>query len=88
MTKPKPKPKPAEPGDEFITDATVCAEFNITKMTLWRWDQSPELDFPAPIHIAGRKYRSRRMVEEFKRRMVRKAIADRAKRRQPEPEAA
>ena len=83
----KPKPKPTDPTDEFITDATVCAEFNITKMTLWRWDQSPDLDFPAAIHIEGRKYRSRRMIEEFKREMVRRALAERSRRRQPEAAA-
>jgi regulator of protease activity HflC (stomatin/prohibitin superfamily) len=51
-------------------------------MTLWRWDQNPDLDFPAKIPIEGRNYRSRRMIEDFKQRMIRKAIAERDKRRE------
>jgi hypothetical protein len=76
--------------DTFVPDAQVRAEFgNITAMTLHRWDHNPDLGFPPPIDIAGRKYRSRRMLEAFKERAMRAAIAAMSdptlRRRQPEP---
>src|SRR5262245_7968798 len=75
--------------DTFVPDAQVRAEFgNITAMTLFRWDHNPELGFPPPIDIAGRKYRSRRMLEAFKQRALRTAIAAMSdpslRRKQPE----
>jgi hypothetical protein len=77
------------PPDKFVPDAQICAEFGgITKMTLHRWTGNRDLDFPPPIHIAGRSYRSRRMIEAFKERQVRAAIAAMSdpalRRRQPE----
>jgi hypothetical protein len=63
--------------DEFVTDSKVCEEFNITKMTLWRWDRNPAIGFPPPVYINARKFRSRRLVEEFKQNLVRQAIAAR-----------
>jgi predicted DNA-binding transcriptional regulator AlpA len=53
----------------------VCREFGITSMTLWRWDRDPELDFPPPVKIRKKNYRSRQQLEQFKQRMVNSAIA-------------
>jgi len=66
----------AEP-DELVPDPEACREFSISSMTLWRWDHDIELDFPPPIVIRKRKFRIRRQLEEFKRRMLRNAIAQR-----------
>jgi hypothetical protein len=44
-------------------------------MTLWRWDRDPELDFPPPVKIRKKNYRSRQQLEQFKQRMVNSAIA-------------
>jgi hypothetical protein len=65
--------------DELVPDPQVCREFGITSMTLWRWDRDPELDFPPVIKIRKKNYRSRQLLEKFKRRMVTNAIAARAK---------
>jgi hypothetical protein len=75
--------------DIFVPDAQVRAEFgNITPMTLHRWDHNPDLGFPPAIDINGRKFRSRRMIEKFKQRLVAQAIAavsnSTLRRRQPE----
>jgi hypothetical protein len=74
--------------DKFVPDAQICAEFTITKMTLYRWTNNRDLGFPPPIHIAGRSYRSRRMIEAFKQRALRAAITAMAdptlRRKQPE----
>jgi hypothetical protein len=67
--------------DELVPDPIVCREFNISAMTLWRWDRDPELaalGFPPPVTIRKRKFRIRKQLETFKRTMLRRAIAQRA----------
>jgi predicted DNA-binding transcriptional regulator AlpA len=65
--------------DELVPDPQVCKEFGITAMTLWRWDHDEELDFPPPVKIRKKNYRSRQLLEQFKQRMVATAIAERKK---------
>jgi hypothetical protein len=62
---------------ELVPDPQVCREFQITSMTLWRWDHDPNLEFPPPIRIRKRKFRRRSALEIFKRQLVRNAIARR-----------
>jgi hypothetical protein len=67
--------------DELVPDRVVCGEFNISAMTLWRWDHDPELaalGLPPPVVIRKRKFRVRRQLEAFKQRMLRRAIEQRA----------
>jgi hypothetical protein len=67
--------------DELVPDPIVCREFNISAMTLWRWDHDPELaalGLPPPVIIRKRKFRVRRQLESFKRCMLRRAIEQRA----------
>jgi hypothetical protein len=64
--------------DELVPDPIVCREFNISAMTLWRWDHDPELTalgFPPPVTIRKRKFRLRKQLEAFKRTILRRAIA-------------
>lgn len=62
--------------DTFVPEAQARAEFgNVSAMTFHRWDNTPDLGFPPKITIAGRSYRSRRMLEEFKQKALRAAIA-------------
>ena len=63
--------------DNLIPDPVVCAEFGVTAMTLWRWTRDSELNFPPAIAIRNRNFRSRRQLEAFKARMLRKAIRQR-----------
>jgi len=63
--------------DNLIPDPIVCAEFGVTAMTLWRWTRDPELNFPPPIAIRNRNFRSRRQLEAFKARMLMRAIRQR-----------
>jgi hypothetical protein len=63
--------------DELVPDPKVCREFNVSAMTLWRWDRDPQLaqlGWPAPIEIRRRKFRSRKQLEAFKARMLRNAL--------------
>jgi predicted DNA-binding transcriptional regulator AlpA len=66
-----------EVAGELVPDPQVCREFGVTAMTVWRWDHDPELNFPPPIRIRRRKFRHRRAFEDFKRQLVRNAIARR-----------
>jgi len=66
--------------EELVPDPAVCREFNISSMTLYRWDHDPELvalGLPPPIVIRKRKFRSRRPLEAFKRAMLHRAITRR-----------
>ncbi|YBV97399.1 DNA-binding protein [Phyllobacteriaceae bacterium JZ32] len=40
----------------YLTAPQVLARYNITDMTLWRWLQDSELDFPKPTKINRRRY--------------------------------
>jgi hypothetical protein len=57
----------------LVPDPQVCREFQITSMTLWRWDHDPELEFPPPVRIRKRKFRYRGALEDFKRQLPRNA---------------
>jgi hypothetical protein len=65
--------------DSLVPDPQVCREFGVSAMTLWRWDRDPDLNFPARIAIGRRNYRSRKKIEKFKARLLRRAIAQRAR---------
>jgi hypothetical protein len=52
-----------------VPDPQVAREFNVTLMTLWRWDRDhrlAELGWEPPIKIRTRNYRRRRTLEKFK----------------------
>jgi hypothetical protein len=66
--------------DELVPDPQVCREFSITSMTLWRWSNDPCLGFPPAVKIRTRCFRSRRQLEQFKARVMRDAIEQRASR--------
>ncbi len=71
-------PQPEDTPDTLVPDPVVWQEFGVTSMTGHRWSRDPELDFPPATKINGRNYRSRRGLEEFKARMLRKAMAGRS----------
>jgi hypothetical protein len=58
------------PLDELLPDTMVARRYGVHIKTIGRWDDNPELEFPAPVEINGRKYRRRRDLEEFERRRV------------------
>ena len=45
-----------KPENEYITANDVCARYSITSMTLWRWLNKPDVNFPKPIVISKRRY--------------------------------
>jgi hypothetical protein len=49
-----------DPGEVYVTDSEarqMCG--SVSAMTFWRWDRNPDLGFPKPIKINGRKYRNK-----------------------------
>ena len=50
------------------TDAKVAKQLGVHPKTLPRWDKRPELQFPRPLYINGRRYRRLNEIEEFIRR--------------------
>ena len=55
--------------DELVPDPQVAREFNVSLMTLWRWDRDlklAELGWEPPVKIRTRNYRRRRPLEKFK----------------------
>jgi predicted DNA-binding transcriptional regulator AlpA len=69
---------PEEPAEVLVPDPAVWREFGVTSMTLYRWSRDKKLDFPPAVKINGRNFRSRRLLEDFKARLLREAIASRA----------
>jgi hypothetical protein len=60
--------------DSLVPDAQVAKELGISVMGLWRRSNDPDEDFPAPIKIRSRNFRSRRALEQYKARKLREAM--------------
>lgn len=93
MSKPKKQnPTPAasattnDAPDSFVPDPAVRREFGICEMTLTRWDADEDMDFPPAIKINNRCYRSRRLLDAFKERLMKDAIERRKADRQRKAE--
>ena len=60
--------------EELVPDPEVWRELGITSMSGFRWERDAALGFPPKIQVRGRNYRSRRMLEAFKQKLIRKAL--------------
>jgi len=40
----------------FLTGPQVQQRYGISEMTMWRWEQNPELNFPKPMRVGRRKF--------------------------------
>jgi len=54
--------------DEVDPDSKVAKQLGVHVKSLPRWDRRPELNFPKPVWINGRKYRRRGEIRDFLRR--------------------
>lgn len=43
-------------SEKFLTGPQIRSRYNISEMTLWRWLQDEELEFPKPTKINRRRY--------------------------------
>lgn len=69
-----------KPGRKLPT-RKVCERYGVVSRTLERWDQRPELGFPPPEYINGRKYRDEAALDEFDRRCSALAASGQATRK-------
>jgi hypothetical protein len=73
----------------LIPDSIVAKErYRVHPCTLRRWDEKPELDFPPPIYVNGRRYREADKLDAWDRKNSREAAARRAGLTPRSPEAA
>jgi predicted DNA-binding transcriptional regulator AlpA len=49
----------------WVQAVKVRARYGVCPSTLYRWDRDPDLRFPKPIKINGRKYRDEAELEAF-----------------------
>jgi predicted DNA-binding transcriptional regulator AlpA len=68
-----------EQPDRLVPDNRVADELGVSTMTIWRYEHDQTLDFPPAVILRNRKFRSRRMLEEFKKRLLDEALASRNK---------
>ncbi|RWP80471.1 DNA-binding protein [Mesorhizobium sp.] len=59
----------------YLTAKQVHARYGITDMTLWRWLNNSELNFPRPIVITKRRYFKVDEVLEWERSRAIQAAA-------------
>jgi hypothetical protein len=52
----------------LLPDSQVAQRYKVDPRTIARWDQRPELDFPRPVRINTRKYRSIEALELWERK--------------------
>ena len=61
----------AIPGSsDLLPDPLVAERYNVTPRTIHRWDRQPDLGFPRPVFINGRKYRRLNQLENWERQRV------------------
>lgn len=53
-----------------LSTAEVARRYTKTRRTIERWERDPELDFPKPLIIRGRKYRDEAELEAWERARV------------------
>jgi hypothetical protein len=64
--------------DHLVPDPEVAREFGVTTMSMWRWDHDgakAALGWPPKIKNGLRNYRSRRLIETFKKNLMTAALA-------------
>ena len=73
----------------LIPDRDVARErYRVHPHTLRRWDKNPDLDFPPPVYVNGRRYREAEKLDAWDRKNSREAATRRAGLTPPSPEAA
>jgi hypothetical protein len=60
----------ASPGSRKLSTAQVAKRYTRTRRTIERWERDPNLNFPKPLVIRGRKYRDEAELEAWERARV------------------
>jgi predicted DNA-binding transcriptional regulator AlpA len=59
-----------ETESKFLPTRQVCARYGISDRTIARWERDPDLQFPKPLVINGRKFYSENALTAFDRAQV------------------
>jgi predicted DNA-binding transcriptional regulator AlpA len=51
----------------YLTGRLMRARYNVSGMTLYRWERDEALEFPRPVNIKGRKYWPLSVIEAWER---------------------
>jgi hypothetical protein len=62
--------------DDLVPDSVVGGEFEISQVTLRNWTHDADRGFPPQVKIGKRCYRSRKLLEAYKARLLRKTVAE------------
>lgn len=62
----------------LLPEREVAKRYSVAVRTLSRWDIVPQLDFPPPVLIRGRRYRDESQLDAFDAAAAAKAVAKRA----------
>jgi predicted DNA-binding transcriptional regulator AlpA len=54
--------------DTYLTSRLVRSRYNCSDMSLWRWQRDPDLGFPEPLRINGRRLWKLADLEAWERR--------------------
>ncbi len=65
---------------ELIPDPQLAKKLGKSLRTFARWDEKPEMGFPKPIPINGRKHRRVRDIEAWLNKRALASLGDGAKR--------
>jgi hypothetical protein len=57
-------------SDRKLSTAEVARRYTKTRRTIERWERDPELNFPKPLIIRGRKYRDEAELAAWERARV------------------
>jgi hypothetical protein len=57
------------------SDTDLCRHLGITMMTLWRWRNDPELDFPKAVRVRGRPRNNFALVDAYLLKLAKKRAA-------------
>jgi hypothetical protein len=57
----------------LLPETQAADHINVTPRSLFRWDRRPELGFPKPVVINGRKYRRIDQLTDWIERHVKSA---------------
>jgi hypothetical protein len=50
---------------KLLTEKLTAQRYSVTTRTLRRWDITPDLKFPPPVYVNGRRYRDAVLLDRW-----------------------
>ncbi len=58
-------------ANSLISGPRLARRYGVSPMTVWRWQQDPDLGFPQPLKIMRRNYWHAAEIEQWERARAR-----------------